>query len=66
MISRFRTFIAGFLVVLPLAVTIPVIAWVGTLIYSNRPCAGPIGTGAGRRMPGLCPGAVGKAGGFRR
>jgi uncharacterized membrane protein len=35
MISRFRTFIAGFLVVLPLAVTIPVIAWVGTLIYSN-------------------------------
>jgi uncharacterized membrane protein len=34
MISRFRTFIAGFLVVLPLAVTITVIVWVGTFIYA--------------------------------
>ena len=31
MISRFRTFIAGFLVLLPLAVTLTVIVWVGTL-----------------------------------
>jgi uncharacterized membrane protein len=34
MISRFRTFIAGFLVLLPLAVTITVIVWVGTFIYA--------------------------------
>jgi uncharacterized membrane protein len=33
MISRFRTFISGFLVLLPLAVTIVVIVWVGTFIY---------------------------------
>jgi uncharacterized membrane protein len=34
MISRFRTFMAGFLVLLPLAVTITVIVWVGTFIYA--------------------------------
>jgi uncharacterized membrane protein len=34
MISRFRTFISGFLVLLPLAVTIIVIIWVGTFIYA--------------------------------
>ena len=34
MISRFRTFLAGFLVLLPLAVTITVIVWVGTFIYA--------------------------------
>jgi uncharacterized membrane protein len=34
MISRFRTFIAGFLVLLPLAVTVTVIVWVGKFIYS--------------------------------
>ena len=34
MLSRFRTFIAGFLVMLPLAVTLTVIAWVGTFIYA--------------------------------
>jgi uncharacterized membrane protein len=34
MISRFRTFISGFLVLLPLAVTIIVIVWVGTFIYA--------------------------------
>lgn len=34
MISRFRTFISGFLVLLPLAVTIVVIVWVGTFIYA--------------------------------
>jgi uncharacterized membrane protein len=34
MISRFRTFIAGFLVLLPLAVTVTVIVWVGTIIYA--------------------------------
>jgi uncharacterized membrane protein len=33
MISRFRTFLAGFFVLLPLAVTITVIVWVGTFIY---------------------------------
>jgi uncharacterized membrane protein len=33
MITRFRTFLAGFLVLLPLAVTIIVIVWVGTFIY---------------------------------
>jgi len=34
MIIRFRTFLAGFLVLLPLAVTIAVIVWVGTFIYA--------------------------------
>jgi uncharacterized membrane protein len=34
MLSRFRTFIAGFLVLLPLAVTLTVIVWVGTFIYA--------------------------------
>src|ERR1700741_467559 len=34
MIGRFRTFIAGFLVLLPLAVTIAVIVWVGSLIFA--------------------------------
>ena len=34
MISRFRTFIAGFLVLLPLTVTVAVIVWVGTFIYA--------------------------------
>src|SRR6266446_4030991 len=34
MISRFRTFIAGFLVLLPLAVTHTVIVWVGSFIYA--------------------------------
>ena len=34
MISRVRTFIAGFLVLLPVAVTITVIVWVGTFIYA--------------------------------
>ena len=34
MISRFRTFIAGFLVLLPLAVTFAVIVWVGSLIFA--------------------------------
>ena len=34
MISRFRTFIAGFLVLLPLAVTVTVIVWVGAFIYA--------------------------------
>jgi len=34
MIIRFRTFIAGFLVLLPLAVTVTVIVWVGTFIYA--------------------------------
>src|SRR5215831_2592062 len=34
MISRFRTFIAGFLVLLPLVVTLTVIVWVGTFIYA--------------------------------
>jgi uncharacterized membrane protein len=34
MISRFRTFISGFLVLLPLVVTIVVIVWVGTFIYA--------------------------------
>jgi uncharacterized membrane protein len=34
MIPRFRTFIAGFLVLLPLAVTIAVIVWVGSLIFA--------------------------------
>src|SRR5215470_15586892 len=34
MISRFRTFLAGFFVLLPLAVTITVIVWVSTFIYA--------------------------------
>jgi uncharacterized membrane protein len=34
MIARFRTFIAGFLVLLPLALTITVIVWVGSFIYA--------------------------------
>jgi uncharacterized membrane protein len=34
MITRFRTFLAGFLVLLPLVVTITVIVWVGTFIYA--------------------------------
>ena len=34
MISRFRTFIAGFLVLLPPAVTIAVIVWVGSFIFA--------------------------------
>jgi uncharacterized membrane protein len=34
MIIRFRTFLAGFLVLLPLVVTIAVIVWVGTFIYA--------------------------------
>jgi uncharacterized membrane protein len=34
MIRRFRTFIAGFLVLLPPAVTIAVIVWVGSLIFA--------------------------------
>jgi uncharacterized membrane protein len=34
MISRFRTFIAGFLVLLPLVVTVAVILWVGSFIYA--------------------------------
>ena len=34
MIGRFRTFLAGFFVLLPLAVTITVIVWVGTFIYA--------------------------------
>ena len=34
MISRFRTFIAGFLILLPPAVTIAVIVWVGSLIFA--------------------------------
>ena len=34
MISRFRTFIAGFLVLLPLVLTITVIVWVGSFIYA--------------------------------
>src|SRR5262249_54280707 len=34
MITRFRTFIAGFLVLLPLVLTITVIVWVGSFIYA--------------------------------
>jgi uncharacterized membrane protein len=34
MISRLRTFISGFLVLLPLVVTVVVIVWVGTFIYA--------------------------------
>jgi uncharacterized membrane protein len=43
MISRFRTFIAGFLVLLPLAVTITVIVWVGSFIYAYLGPEGAIG-----------------------
>lgn len=43
MISRFRTFLAGFLVLLPLAVTIAVIVWVGAFIYAYVGPRGPIG-----------------------
>ena len=34
MISRFRTFIAGFLVLLPLTVTVAVSVWVRAFIYA--------------------------------
>ena len=34
MITRLRTFLAGFLVLLPLALTITVIVWVGAFIYA--------------------------------
>ena len=34
MISRFRTFMAGFLILLPVTLTIAVIVWVGAFIYS--------------------------------
>jgi uncharacterized membrane protein len=34
MIARFRTIIAGFLVLLPLVLTIAVIVWVGSFIYA--------------------------------
>src|SRR5258708_14427190 len=34
MMRRFRTFIAGFLVLLPFAVTLTIIVWVGTFIYA--------------------------------
>jgi uncharacterized membrane protein len=34
MIARFRTFIAGFLVLLPLVLTVAVILWVGSFIYA--------------------------------
>jgi len=43
MITRFRTFLAGFLVLLPLAVTITVIVWVGSFIYAYVGPNGPIG-----------------------
>src|SRR5712671_1084057 len=43
MISRFRTFLAGFFVLLPLAVTITVIVWVGTFIYAYVGPDGAIG-----------------------
>ena len=43
MISRFRTFIAGFLVLLPLAVTVAVIVWVGTFIFAYLGPDGAIG-----------------------
>src|SRR6516225_3410206 len=43
MISRFRTFIAGFLVLLPLAVTVAVIIWVGTFIFAYLGPDGAIG-----------------------
>ena len=34
MISRFRTFLAGFLILLPLVLTVAVIVWVGAFIYA--------------------------------
>ena len=43
MISRLRTFIAGFLVLLPLAVTVAVIVWVGTFIFAYLGPDGAIG-----------------------
>jgi len=43
MISRFRTFIAGFLVLLPLAVTVAVIVWVGSFIFAYLGPDGAIG-----------------------
>src|SRR5215471_4015326 len=43
MITRFRTFLAGFLVLLPLEVTITVIVWVGSFIYAYVGPNGPIG-----------------------
>ena len=43
MISRFRTFLAGFFVLLPLAVTITVIVWVCTFIYAYVGPDGAIG-----------------------
>jgi uncharacterized membrane protein len=43
MISRLRIFLAGFLVLLPLAVTITVIVWVGAFIYAYVGPSGPIG-----------------------
>src|SRR6202048_3114622 len=43
MISLFRSFLAGFFVLLPLAVTITVIVWVGTFIYAYVGPDGAIG-----------------------
>ncbi len=43
MISRFRTFLAGFLVLLPVAVTVTVIVWVGSFIYGYVGPNGPVG-----------------------
>jgi len=43
MIGRFRTFLAGFLVLLPVAVTMTVIVWVGSFIYAYVGPNGPIG-----------------------
>lgn len=43
MISRLRTFLAGFLVLLPLALTMTVIVWVGAFIYAYVGPEGPIG-----------------------
>lgn len=43
MISRLRTFLAGFLVLLPLGVTIAVIAWVASYLYAYVGPNGPIG-----------------------
>jgi uncharacterized membrane protein len=43
MIIRSRTFLAGFLVLLPLAVTVAVIVWVGSLIFAYLGPDGAIG-----------------------
>lgn len=43
MISRLRTFLAGFLVLLPLGVTIAVIAWVASYLYAYVGPNGPVG-----------------------